>query len=233
MSTLVIMPTYNELGNVEAVVGEVLALNPELEVLVVDDNSPDGTASSIREMSLRDPRVHLLERSAKAGLGPAYIAGFSWGFERGFEYMVEMDADGSHRPKDLELLLNQEADLVIGSRWVEGGKVVNWPFHRELISRIGNWYARKMLGTGIFDMTSGFRVYRSECLKSIDLSKVASQGYSFQVELAYLISKIAKVSEVPIVFVERLKGKSKMTIKIVIEALFNVTRWGLSRLVRN
>lgn len=233
MSTLVIMPTYNELGNVEAVVGEVLALNPELEVLVVDDNSPDGTASSIREMSLRDPRVHLLERSTKAGLGPAYIAGFSWGFERGFEYMVEMDADGSHRPKDLELLLNQEADLVIGSRWVEGGKVVNWPFHRELISRIGNWYARKMLGTGIFDMTSGFRVYRSECLKSIDLSKVASQGYSFQVELAYLISKIAKVSEVPIVFVERLKGKSKMTIKIVIEALFNVTRWGLSRLVRN
>lgn len=233
MSTLVIMPTYNELGNVEAVVGEVLALNPELEVLVVDDNSPDGTASSIREMSLRDPRVHLLERSTKAGLGPAYIAGFSWGFERGFEYMVEMDADGSHRPKDLEILLNQEADLVIGSRWVEGGKVVNWPFHRELISRIGNWYARKMLGTGIFDMTSGFRVYRSECLKSIDLSKVASQGYSFQVELAYLISKIAKVSEVPIVFVERLKGKSKMTIKIVIEALFNVTRWGLSRLVRN
>lgn len=230
MRTLVIIPTYNESANITEVLNSVLLHNPGVEILVVDDNSPDGTASIAGRFAETEPRVNVLKRSSKQGLGPAYLAGFRFGFERNFDRIVEMDADGSHRAEDLAKMLQVEADLVIGSRWVDGGSVVNWPWHRMLISRFGNGYARLMLGTKIRDMTAGFRVFRTSFLKQLVQENVSSQGYSFQVELAYRASELGRVEEVPIVFVERVRGQSKMTIGIVIEALVNVTRWGIKRL---
>jgi dolichol-phosphate mannosyltransferase len=173
-----------------------------------------------------------LVRKAKQGLGVAYLEGFDWAFSRDFDFIVEMDADGSHRAEDLVKLLRSgvEADLVIGSRWVAGGEVLNWPAVRVLISKVGNRYAKLMLGTRIFDMTSGFRIYRSEFLQELVSDPVSSHGYSFQVELAYRASKLGRVVEVPISFVERVDGKSKMTLAIVLEALTKVTFWGLKRI---
>ena len=228
---LVVIPTYNEAEAILETVSLVLALKPELNVLVVDDSSPDGTSAIVRETFVSESRVQLLTRKQKQGLGLAYLEGFQWAFSKGFDVVVEMDADGSHRTQDLALLLeaSKTADLVIGSRWISGGEVENWPLIRKLISRIGNRYAKTMLGTKIWDMTSGFRVYRAEFLQKLVTESVSSHGYSFQVELAYRASKTGSVVEVPITFVERVNGKSKMTLAIVLEALTKVTFWGIKR----
>jgi len=228
---LVVIPTYNEAEAILETVSLVLALKPELNVLVVDDSSPDGTSAIVRETFVSESRVQLLTRKQKQGLGLAYLEGFQWAFGKGFDVVVEMDADGSHRAQDLVLLLeaSKTADLVIGSRWISGGEVENWPLIRKLISRTGNRYAKTMLGTKIWDMTSGFRVYRAEFLQKLVTESVSSHGYSFQVELAYRASKAGSVVEVPITFVERVNGKSKMTLAIVLEALTKVTFWGIKR----
>jgi apolipoprotein N-acyltransferase len=230
LNTLVIMPTYNEAESIQRIAGHLLEVVAGVDLLIVDDNSPDGTGALADAMAAANPRVHVLHRTEKNGLGPAYLAGFAWGFEHKYDYLVEMDADGSHRAEDLLSLLAQAAnhDLVIGSRWVKGGKVVNWPLSRQIISRVGNIYARTMLRTGIRDITAGFRVFRSDFLKQLDLSTVASAGYSFQVEMAWrCYNAKARIQEVPITFVERETGYSKMSKKIVFEALWRVTRWGL------
>jgi glycosyltransferase involved in cell wall biosynthesis len=229
---LVVIPTYNEAETIVETVSLVLAQKPDIEVLVVDDSSPDGTGSIVEDAFTNQPRVHLLTRKQKQGLGLAYLDGFHWAFSQGFEFVVEMDADGSHLASDLPLLLgaSSTADLVIGSRWIEGGEVKNWPWFRKLVSRFGNRYAKAMLGTKILDMTSGFRVYRAKFLKQLVSEPVSSHGYSFQVELAYRASNAGLVSEVPITFVERVNGKSKMTLAIVLEALTKVTFWGIKRI---
>lgn len=233
MRSLVIMPTYNEAESLERVVGHLLATVPEVNLLIVDDNSPDGTGSLADGIAANQPRVQVLHRSEKNGLGPAYLAGFAWGFESDFDYLIEMDADGSHRAEDLAAMLAEapEHDLVIGSRWVSGGRIENWPLTRQLISRFGNFYARTMLGSGIRDITAGFRVYRTEFLRGLDLASVASAGYSFQVEMAWRSHQAgARIIEVPITFVERESGYSKMSKRIVFEALARVTRWGFERI---
>ena len=231
MKYLVVIPTYNEAPTITKIVSEILELNSDLSILIVDDSSPDGTQAIVREIFSSEPRVNLLVRSMKEGLGLAYLAGFEWAFSREFDFIVEMDADGSHRPEDLLKLLKSSsgADLVIGSRWIDGGEVLNWPWLRRLISRTGNRYAKLMLGTKILDMTSGFRIYRTKFLQELIAQPVSSHGYSFQVELAYRASKLGQVIEEPITFVERVEGKSKMTLAIVLEALAKVTFWGVKR----
>ena len=232
MRSLVVIPTYNEAKTIVRTIREVLSIKSDLSILVVDDSSPDGTQAVIQQEYGSEPRVNLLVRKAKQGLGVAYLEGFDWAFSRDFDFIVEMDADGSHRVGDLVKLLSQsiDADLVIGSRWVAGGEVLNWPAVRVFISKAGNGYARFMLGTNILDMTSGFRVFKSEFLQQLVSEPVSSHGYSFQVELAYRASKSGKVIEEPITFVERVDGKSKMTLAIVLEALTKVTFWGLKRI---
>ena len=231
MKYLVVIPTYNEAPTITKIVPEILELNSDLSILIVDDSSPDGTQAIVREIFSSEPRVNLLVRSMKEGLGLAYLAGFEWAFSREFDFIVEMDADGSHRPEDLLKLLKSSsgADLVIGSRWIDGGEVLNWPWLRRLISRTGNRYAKLMLGTKILDMTSGFRIYRTKFLQELVAQPVSSHGYSFQVELAYRASKLGQVIEEPITFVERVEGESKMTLAIVLEALAKVTFWGVKR----
>lgn len=231
-NTLVIMPTYNESESLSQVVSHLLETVPHVDLLIVDDNSPDGTGRLADSMSANDARINVLHRKAKNGLGPAYLAGFDWGFERNYEFLVEMDADGSHRAEDLASLLQQANafDLVIGSRWVPGGAIRNWPISRQLISRIGNMYAGMMLRTHIKDITAGFRVYRSDFLRHLDLAHIASAGYSFQVEMAWRCFLAgASIREVPITFVERENGRSKMSRRIVAEALWRVTKWGFER----
>jgi dolichol-phosphate mannosyltransferase len=231
-NTLVIMPTYNERESLSGVVGHLLETVPHVDLLVVDDNSPDGTGQLADQLAKNDTRINVLHRKHKTGLGPAYLEGFRWGFEHNYEYLVEMDADGSHRAEDLIKLLAAapKNDLVIGSRWVKGGSIQNWPFSRQLISRTGNVYAGLMLRTTIRDITAGFRVYRSDFLRHLDLEHVASAGYSFQVEMAWRCFLAgATIQEVPITFVERENGKSKMSRRIVAEALWRVTKWGFER----
>jgi dolichol-phosphate mannosyltransferase len=226
---LVVIPTYNERDNVEAIVERVTASVAEANVLIVDDHSPDGTGKIADEIAAADPRVHVLHRTAKAGLGGAYIAGFGWGLEHGFEVLVEMDADGSHAPEQLSRLLValRDADLVIGSRWVPGGTVVNWPKSRELLSRGGNLYTRIALGIDLRDATGGYRAYRRAVLEEIDYRSVVSEGYCFQVDLAWRAARGGfRVVEVPITFAERERGESKMSGSIVREALWRVTQWG-------
>ncbi len=230
MKTLVILPTYNERQNLAGAIAAIFAHCPTVEILVVDDSSPDGTGELAANLASADRRIHLLRREAKQGLGRAYLAGFDWGLDNQFELMVEMDADFSHRAEDLPRLLSvaPDADLVLGSRWVRGGAVVNWPLQRLLLSRLGNLYARIMLKSKIKDLTAGFRVIRATALHHIDLSRIAAQGYSFQVELAWRFEKAGlKVIEVPITFVERENGVSKMSSAIVREALWLITRWGI------
>lgn len=232
---LVIVPTYNERENVEGIVGEILAATPRVEVLVADDNSPDGTGELADALADADPRVHVLHRPGKAGLGAAYLAGFAWGVEHDVDVFVEMDADGSHRAVDLPRLLDAllDADVVLGSRWVPGGTVVNWPRSREVLSRGGNLYTRLALGIPLRDATGGFRAYRRSALEKIDLAQVASQGYCFQVDLAWRALKAGeRVREVPITFVERERGQSKMSRSIVTEALWRVTVWGAGERLR-
>lgn len=228
--SVVVIPTYNEADNVELVVDRVRASVPAADVLVVDDGSPDGTGELADKLRAHDPRVHVLHRATKEGLGAAYLAGFAWGLERDYEVIIEMDADGSHLPEQLPRLLDAlpAADLVLGSRWVRGGRVVNWPRRRELLSRGGNLYTRVALGLPLNDATAGFRAFRRHTLEGIDLSTVTSQGYCFQVELARRTVEAGyRVVEVPITFVEREVGESKMTGAIVREALVRVSQWGL------
>ena len=232
MKTLVVMPTFQEANSLVATIEGLLSEVPEVDILVVDDNSQDGTAQIADSLAAKHDRVAVLHRASKQGLGPAYIEGFRYAFTNNYYSVVEMDADGSHQASDLPRLLeaNREVDLVIGSRWIAGGSVQNWPYSRLFLSKFGNLYARLMLGTSIFDMTSGFRVYRSEFLKRLIASPVSSQGYSFQVELAYRASKTGVVREVPITFIERAEGRSKMTFGIVLEALIKIQLWGIRRI---
>lgn len=235
MRTLVVMPTYDEAENLELVVDRLHASRPEVDILVVDDASPDGTGRIAEALAARDDRIHVLHRSAKKGLGAAYRAGFAWGLEREYDHFVEMDADGSHLPEELGRLLTaatEGADLVIGSRWIDGGAVVNWPWYRRLISRGGTMYARLMLGLPVHDSTAGYRVFRRRTLERLDLASVASQGYCFQIDMTRHVHAAGMTTvEVPVTFVERERGRSKMSGHIVREALWRVTVWGLARLV--
>ncbi len=227
---LVAIPTYDEIDNLEPIVTRTLAVDDRVEILVVDDASPDGTGQLADRLAAQEERVHVLHRTGKDGLGAAYLAAFDWALRRGYDAVTEMDADGSHRPEQLPRLhaALDEADLVLGSRWVPGGGVENWPRHRELLSRGGNWYVRRALGLRLGDATGGFRCFRASALRALDLSDVQSQGYCFQVDLARrAVEAGLKVREVPIDFVERERGESKMSGAIVREALWRVTTWGL------
>jgi dolichol-phosphate mannosyltransferase len=229
---LVVIPTYDERENLGPVVSRLHAAVPEADVLVVDDASPDGTGELADEMAAADPRVRVLHRTAKDGLGAAYLAGFAAALAGEHQVVVEMDADGSHAPEDLPRLLEalHDADLVLGSRYVPGGRVVNWPAHREWLSRGGNVYSRLALGVPIRDITGGFRAFRRQVLEELDLTEVASQGYCFQVDMAWRAVQAGfRVREVPITFTERARGSSKMNRAIVTEALWRVTRWGAAR----
>lgn len=228
---LIVMPTYNERQNLEIMAGRIRESTPEADLLVVDDNSPDGTGDLADKLAEADQHVRVMHRTGKAGLGKAYIAGFTWGLEHGYDVIVEMDADGSHRPEDLPRLLAAVAagaDGVIGSRWVPGGKVVNWPRKREVLSRGANIYTRLMLGFGIKDATGGYRAYRAATLRKIDLANVESTGYSFQIDITIRVVQAGlRIVEVPITFVEREHGASKMDGSIINEAFFRVLQWGI------
>ncbi|WP_234531824.1 polyprenol monophosphomannose synthase [Streptomyces sp. R39] len=233
-TALVIIPTYNESENIKSIVGRVRQAVPEAHVLVADDNSPDGTGKLADELAAADDQVHVLHRKGKEGLGAAYLAGFRWGMDNGYGVLVEMDADGSHQPEELPRLLTalKGADLVLGSRWVPGGRVVNWPKSREFISRGGSLYSRLALDLPLRDITGGYRAFRRETLEGLGLDEVASQGYCFQVDLARRAVKAGfQVVEVPITFVEREFGDSKMSRDILVEALWRVTSWGVSERV--
>jgi dolichol-phosphate mannosyltransferase len=227
---LVIIPTYNEAENIQPIVKRVRASVPDAHVLIADDNSPDGTGKLADELAISDAHVHVLHRKGKEGLGAAYLAGFRWGIGEGYGVLVEMDADGSHQPEELPRLLTalKGADLVLGSRWIPGGRVVNWPRSREFLSRGGSTYSRLLLDVPIRDVTGGYRAFRKETLEGLGMEEVASAGYCFQVDLAWRAVKAGfHVVEVPITFVERERGDSKMSRSIVAEALWRVTSWGV------
>lgn len=226
----VIIPTYNERENLPLILDRLIAAVPGVDVLVVDDSSPDGTGEIADKRAAADERIHVLHRSSKAGLGAAYLAGFDWALSHDFDVLVEMDADGSHAPEQLPRLLGAiaHADLAIGSRYVPGGSVVNWPARRQILSRGANMYARVALGSRIHDMTAGYRAYRAEVLRALALGDVASQGYCFQVDLAWRTIRAGfRVAEVPITFTEREIGTSKMSGSIMTEAFANIARWGI------
>ena len=232
-ATLVVIPTYDERAALPGTLERLRRAVPAAHVLVVDDASPDGTGEWAQEVSRTDPAVHVLHRPGKQGLGPAYLAGFAWGLEQGYEQLVEMDADASHRPEQLPSLLEgvrRGADLAIGSRWVPGGAVHDWPAHRRLLSRGANLYVRALMGLGVADATAGFRVFRAELLERLMDGEIASQGYCFQVDMTRRARDLgAVIAEVPIDFDERTEGASKMSSSIVREALVRVTLWGLAR----
>ena len=228
---VVVIPTYNERENLGSIVDRVRVSVPDAHVLVVDDNSPDGTGTLADELAAADAHLHVLHRAEKKGVGAAYIAGFRWALDEGFGAVVEMDADGSHQPEQLRFLLAalDHSDLVIGSRWVPGSHVINWPKSRQLLSKSGNAYARLMLGTGLRDLTAGYRVYRDTALRRIGLGNLQPQGYSFQVDLTVRALQAGLVvTELPITFVERAVGTSKMSGTIVAGALWKVTQWGVT-----
>jgi dolichol-phosphate mannosyltransferase len=227
---LVVVPTYNEAANLPGVVARLRGSVPDADVLVVDDGSPDGTGRLADDLAAQDPHVRVLHRDAKQGLGAAYAAGLRWGLDRGYAALVQMDADGSHLPEQVPMLLAslRDADLVIGSRWVPGGSVQDWPRSRETLSRAGNLYARLVTGVGVRDATAGFRAWRREALAAVDLATVASAGYCFQVDLTRRAAAAGlRIVETPIRFVERTQGESKMSGAIVREALWRVTVWGV------
>ncbi len=239
------MPTYNERQNLESIVARVRAAVPHADLLVVDDNSPDGTGKIADELAEADSHVQVMHRTEKAGLGKAYIAGFGWALDRGYDVIVEMDADGSHQPEHLPTLTGSlrsddetgraraGADLAIGSRWVRGGSVVNWPKSREALSRGANIYIRIMLGMGVRDATAGFRAYRADALRTISLDEVASTGYCFQIDLTIRVHQAGlKIVEIPITFVEREHGASKMSNRIIMEAFWRVAQWGMASRLR-
>jgi len=226
---LIVVPTYNERDNVRGIAARLLAALPGTELLFVDDNSPDGTGAVIDELIAAEPRIHVLHRAGKLGLGTAYIEGFGWGLARGYTYLFEMDADGSHDPKYLPQMLalaEDGADVVVGSRYVPGGGTENWSLGRKLISRGGGFYARTILGVDLRDVTAGFICWRSSALELIELGSITSNGYSFQIEMKYrALKRGLRVVETPIMFVDRRVGQSKMSRAIFIEALWKV--WGL------
>jgi dolichol-phosphate mannosyltransferase len=227
----VVMPTYEERQNLESIAGRLRAAVPNADLLVVDDNSPDGTGDLADKLSEADPHIQVLHRTDKAGLGPAYIAGFRWALERGYDAVVEMDADGSHQPEQLPQLLAalDGADGVIGSRWVPGGQLLNWPRSREVLSRGANVYTRIMLGLHIKDATGGYRAYRASALQRISLDTVESAGYCFQIDLTLRMVRAGlRIVEVPITFVERERGASKMSRAIIGEAFLRVAQWGIA-----
>ena len=226
-----IIPTYNELENIARIISRTREAVPDAHILIADDNSPDGTGRLADEIASGDDHVHVMHRLGKEGLGAAYLAGFEQGLNDGYEVLVEMDADGSHQPEQLPELLAAlaDADLVLGSRWVKGGEVVNWPKSREALSRAGNLWTRIMLGIPLRDATGGFRAFRRETLLGLELDNVASAGYCFQVDLAWRALRGGfRVVEVPITFIEREYGAPKMSKRIVIEALVLTTLWGVS-----
>lgn len=226
----VLIPTYNERDNLPLVVRRLRAAVPRVDVVILDDNSPDGTGAIADALAADDNQVHVIHRPVKAGLGRAYLAGFDWAIEHDYDAVVEMDADGSHQPEELHRLLAaaEDADVVIGSRYVRGGSVVNWPLHRKALSVGGNVYIRMLLGIPVNDSTAGYRVYRTSALRVMGLGDVASQGYCFQVDLTWrAIRKDLVVAEVPIEFVERTAGDSKMSRDVVRESLRRITTWGV------
>ncbi len=236
MDVLVVLPTYNELENIDRVLRRIRAALPAASVLVVDDGSPDGTADAAEVLGKELGNIDVLRRTAKAGLGSAYRAGFRWGLDRGFDACVEMDADLSHEPEALPSLVGPVAEgteLVIGSRYIPGGVIPNWRWHRRLLSRGGNIYASTLLGLHVSDATAGFRCYAASLLRRIDLDQVRAEGYGFQIEMTYAARRAgAPVLEVPITFVDRVDGESKMSAYIVVEALGLVSLWAVQRLVR-
>jgi len=235
MNVLVVLPTYNEAENIERVLRRIRAALADATVLVVDDGSPDGTADAAEVLGKELGSVEVMRRHGKSGLGSAYRAGFRWGLDRGFDACIEMDADLSHEPEALPGLvaaLSSECELAVGSRYVPGGVIPNWAWHRRLLSRGGNAYASALLGLGVADSTSGFRAYSASVLRRIELDRIRADGYGFQIEMTYQARRAgASVTEVPIRFVDRVDGESKMSTFIVVEALGLVTWWGLLRLV--
>ena len=235
---LVVIPTYNEADNIRLITERVRRAVPAVDILVADDNSPDGTGAIADELAAADDHIFVLHRAGKEGLGAAYKAGFAWAKNKGYDAVVEMDADGSHAPEDLPALLaalsgrdgGEGADIVLGSRYVRGGQVLNWPAYRNWISRGGNLYSRLALGVSVRDITGGYRVFRREVLETLQLAEVASQGYCFQVDLAWRALQAGfRIVEVPITFTERERGASKMSNAIVAEAFWKVTQWGVAR----
>lgn len=223
--TLIIIPTYNEMDNIKSLIHELLELYPNANILIVDDNSPDGTAAFVKKMGEQDKRIKLLWREKKMGLGTAYVAGFNYMLANGYNNAVQMDADFSHDPKDIRRFMEKlnEADLIIGSRYITGVNVINWPMQRLLLSYFANIYSRIITGLPVYDCTGGFKCFKREVLESIDLSKIKSNGYSFQIEMNFKTWKNGyKIKEVPIVFTDRVQGTSKMNKKIVYEAIFMV-----------
>lgn len=232
---LVVIPTFNEKENIERITQRVRAAVPEAHILVADDNSPDGTGDIADKLADSDSQIQVMHRKGKEGLGAAYMASFQWALDNDYDVIVEMDADGSHRPEDLPRLLDRlrTADLVLGSRWVDGGEVINWPKSREFLSRGGNLYTRLAMRVPLKDATGGYRAFRADTLRALDLGAVESQGYVFQVDMATRVVKQGKtVAEVPITFEERELGVSKMSQKIVFEALWRVTVWGFDDRVK-
>ena len=232
---VMVIPTYDEATNLAWIVGRLRAAEPTVDVLVVDDNSPDGTGDIAAELARTDPQVHFLHRPVKEGLGAAYRAGFAWALEEGYDVIGEMDADGSHQPEQLYRLLDRvdEADLVLGSRWVEGGSIVNWPHRRMLLSRGGNLYVRALLGVPVLDATGGYRLFRRATLEKIDLDQVQSTGYVFQTDMVSRTRDAGlRVVEVPIEFIERISGESKMSGAVAVESLRRITRWGFGERVK-
>jgi dolichol-phosphate mannosyltransferase len=232
---VIVMPTYNERQNLEIMAGRIRESTPEADLLVVDDNSPDGTGDLADKLAEADSHVHVMHRTEKAGLGRAYVAGFTWALDQGYDVIVEMDADGSHRPEDLPKLLTAlgSADAVIGSRYVPGGTVVNWPKSREFLSRGANIYNRIMLGVSIRDATGGFRAYKAATLRTLDLNNIESAGYCFQIDMTLRVLQAGlKLTEVPITFVERERGASKMSNAVIREAFFRVAQWGIAARLR-
>lgn len=236
MRTLVVVPTYVEAQNITELLARVRAAVPHADLLVVDDNSPDGTADVAEEVAQRLGQIEVLRRPTKSGLGSAYRAGFSIGIDRGYEVLVQMDADLSHDPDALRGLLaalDSGADVAIGSRYVPGGQIPHWPVHRRALSRYGNLYASFALETGVADATSGFRAYRADALKAADFRTTRAKGYGFQIELAHRLSRLgARIVEAPIVFTDRVRGTSKMSWGIFAEELLLVTWWGVQQRAR-
>jgi dolichol-phosphate mannosyltransferase len=235
-STVVVIPTFNEAQNLELLLPQLLPL--DLDILIVDDSSQDGTVAVAERIDAGAGRISILSRPSKMGLGSAYIQGFRQSLTAGYETLIQMDADGSHRVADLQQMIavatnSPSQDLFIGARWIPGGKVENWSKHRELLSRGANRYSKLALGTNVNDMTAGFRIYRAALLRKMDLDGISSQGYSFQIEMTREALRVgAKVREVPITFIERTIGKSKMSSEIVVEAMVKVTQWGIARVIK-
>lgn len=227
--TLVIIPTYNERDNVVDIVSKVFELYPGISLLIVDDNSPDGTSILVKNLRDKFQQLTLIERPKKMGLGSAYVVGFKWALERDFDYIIQMDCDFSHDPRDIQniqqKIITDSADLVIGSRYIDGVRVINWPLRRLILSYMGTLYARVITGVKIHDITSGFKCFNKETLETLELDSIISSGYSFQLEVNYLVWKEKlKVVELPIIFTERILGKSKMSTKIIVEAILTVLK---------